>query len=185
MRVTSATTCTSRHGSGRRRTEARSCSRRRRERSSMVLLGHRPRGAPLEGHRGSGLDLPTRREELPAAQDDLQHEPSAARELVRRPRARARTTLCASFSDGARLLTLTGPGGSGKTRLALEAATDARPVIQGGRLLGRARRAARALARDGDDRADAGSEGRARRAHRRAGDAPAPRQPGAGDRGCA
>ena len=42
------------------------------------------RRAPPEGHRGSRVDLPTRPEDLPAAQDDLEHEPPAAGELVRR-----------------------------------------------------------------------------------------------------
>ena len=77
-------------------------------------------------------------ETLPAAQDDLEHEPAASRELLRGQGARAR--------GGARELRTVrgssrspGPGGSGKTRLALEAAASSCRV-QGRRLLGRPRR---------------------------------------------
>jgi class 3 adenylate cyclase len=59
-------------------------------------------------------------------------------------RERELSDVLATFERGTRLLTLTGPGGSGKTRTR-----------------------------------------RARRTHRRPGDAPPSRQPGAGDRGCA
>ena len=57
------------------------CSRRDR--------GHRPRRAPAQGFRAGGGDLPARRGPLPAAEDDLEHESPAPRELVPRPRARA------------------------------------------------------------------------------------------------
>jgi predicted ATPase len=40
--------------------------------------------------------------------------------------------VAAQLRDGARLLTLTGPGGSGKTRLAIEAATDLVPEFKAG-----------------------------------------------------
>ena len=89
----------------------------------------------------------------------------------------------ARIEDGARLVTLTGPGGTGKTRLAIEAAATLVARVQGGRLLGRARLAPRSRARHRDDRADARRQGRPRRAHRRAGDAAPARQPRAGGRG--
>ena len=48
----------------------------------------------------------------------------------------------ARIDAGARLVTLIGPGGTGKTRLAMEAASSLVRVLQGGRLLGRVRDAA-------------------------------------------
>ncbi len=70
-----------------RRTAARSFSRARP--GARRRRHHRPRRAPAQGHRGGRPDLPARRRLLPAAEDDLQHEPADAGELVRRPRRRA------------------------------------------------------------------------------------------------
>ena len=124
-------------------------------------------------------------EHLPAAQDDLEHEPAASRELVRRPGARARRRCSRGSSDGARLLTLTGPGGSGKTRLALEAAPTLVPTYKAGVFwVGLAALREPSLVTETIAQT-LGREGRARRAHRRSGDAAPARQPGAGDRGCA
>ena len=47
-------------------------------------------------------------------------------------REREREEVVRELRDGARLLTLTGPGGSGKTRLALEAATELVPAYKAG-----------------------------------------------------
>jgi predicted ATPase len=47
-------------------------------------------------------------------------------------REREREEVVGEIRDGVRLLTLTGPGGSGKTRLALEAATELVPVYKAG-----------------------------------------------------
>ena len=92
---------------------------------------HRPRRAPAQGHRRGGLDLPARRGLLPAAQDDLEHEPAPSCELL--PRAGARACECALEDRGrAPSLTLTGPGGTGKTRLALEAASTLVPEYRAG-----------------------------------------------------
>ena len=73
------------------------CDRRARR----AAAADRPRRAPAEGHRRSGLDLPARRRLLPAAQDDLEHEPPASGELLRRPRRRARRR-CSPASRTAR-----------------------------------------------------------------------------------
>ena len=50
----------------------------------------RPRRAPRQGLRRAGLDLPARRRALPAAEDDLEHEPPPPRVELRRPGARGR-----------------------------------------------------------------------------------------------
>jgi predicted ATPase len=47
-------------------------------------------------------------------------------------RQRERDELVSLLSDGTRLLTLSGPGGSGKTRLAIEAATELLPQFKAG-----------------------------------------------------
>ena len=98
-------------------------------------------------------------------------------------RERELDELCASSSDGARLVTLTGPGGSGKTRLALEAAAELVPAYKAGVFwVGLAALRDPVLVTETIAQT-LGAQRRARRAHRRARDAPAPRQPGAGDRG--
>ena len=67
-------------------TAGRCCSARRRR--SLCAGGRpdaRPRRAPIEGLRAAGSDLPARRRALPAPEDDLEHEPAPAGQLVRRP----------------------------------------------------------------------------------------------------
>ena len=86
-RATSARTCISAPGSARPVTAGRSCSPTRRRRSAdLEESAPRPRRASPEGLRAAGPDPPARLGALPAAEDDLEHEPAAARRLVRRPR---------------------------------------------------------------------------------------------------
>ena len=106
--------------------------------------------------------------------------PRPASSLVGRERELSQ--VLAKFERGTRLLTLTGPGGSGKTRLAVEAAATLVPFYKAG-VFFVGSRTSPGIACHGADRAGARREGRARRAHRRSGDAPPPRRPGAGDRG--
>ena len=88
----------------------------------------------------------------------------------------------ALLRDGARLVTLTGPGGSGKTRLAIEAAAELVPEFKAGVFwVGLAPLRDPTLVTGRRSRRP-GREGRTRRAHRRARDAARARQPGAGDR---
>ena len=69
------------------------------------------------------MDLPAGRRDVSAAEDDLEHEPAPAGVELRRPE-REVGEVAALLHEGARLVTLTGPGGSGKTRLAIEAAGE-------------------------------------------------------------
>ena len=89
------------------------------------------------------------------------------------------------FEEGARLVTLTGPGGTGKTRLAIEAASDARSRPTRRASSGSGSPLCETLRSSRRRSADAGRQERTRRAHRRPGDAAASRQPRAGDRGSA
>ena len=80
------------------------------------------------------------------------------------------------------MLNLTGPGGTGKTRLALEAASSLVPSYKAGVFwVGLASLRDPALV-IGDDRPDTRRQGRSRLPYRRERDAPPPRQPRAGDR---
>ena len=195
---------------GARRTAHRSTAPRRRGlrrrrrplRRSRRLVGPRRPGRPLQGDRRSrrcrarGLGRASA-EGHPGRGGYL----SARRRRAFRRSGRSRTRTCRArrarssgrdaeleevvsrLEAGARLVTLTGPGGTGKTRLALEAALTLVPSYKAGRLLGWARLAARSNPRDRDDRADARRQGRSRLLYRRSRAAALARQLRAGDRG--
>ena len=111
-------------------------------------------------------------------EDELEHEPPAPGvDFVGREREVSEVDEL--LLAGSRLVTLTGPGGSGKTRLAIEAAAELVGGFRDGVFwvgLAALRDTALVL-RDG--RTDARGKGRSRRTHRREGDAGRSRQPGA------
>ena len=107
----------------------------------------------------------------------------------RRPFLRRRDELAAALAQASRaevrLLTLTGPGGTGKTRLCLQIAGRARPARYARRCGGGAARDAARSAAGCRERAQAlGAERRSRRARRRQVDADRLRQLRAGRRRC-
>ena len=143
---------------------------------------HRPRRAPPEGHRpgrlasSSSETAPSRR----SRRSRTRTCPRPASSFVGREDELAE--VLSRIEQGARLVTLTGPGGTGKTRLSIEAASSLVPEYKAGVFWVGLATPPRPRARHRDDRPDAGSQGRPRRAHRRAGDAAPARQPRAGGR---
>ena len=130
----------------------------------------------LGEHRLKDFDEPTALfqvgRERPSVEHDLEHQPAAAGIVLRRPGSRTRGAPRpprerhpAGHALRSGRLGEDAPGDRSRVR--------AHPSLQGGRLLGRPRAAARLRARRRDDRADTGREGWPRRPHRRA-RAPAP-----------
>ena len=131
-RGTSATTCTSQLASRPQGTGA--SPRHGRNRVARRAARPRPsrsRRAPAARHRATRLDLPARRGSFPPLKTlSNTNLPRPASSFV--GRERELEELRARVAAGARLLTLTGPGGSGKTRLAIEAAATLVPEYEAG-----------------------------------------------------
>ena len=131
-RATSARTCTSRHGSRPRRTAGRSLL----SAATAALVARdglrRPRRAPAQGRRGAGRDLPARGRR---ASRRSRRSPTRTCRDRRAPfvgRERELAEVLARSRAARGCVTLTGPGGSGKTRLALEAAAALVPEFKAG-----------------------------------------------------
>ncbi len=129
-------TSTGRRGSRRPATAGR-CSSRRRPRALVDDASSRDLGE----HRLKDLDAPERLFQLGDGEfpplKTLYHTnlPVPATSFVGRERELAEVTCAARRDDGGCLVTLTGPGGSGKTRLALQAAADGGRRLPGRRVL--------------------------------------------------
>ena len=136
--------------------------------TTVALLDGTVALRPLGEHRLKDMSAPLALSQLlieglpdalPAAEDALPLEPPRPYHAVPRPRGRAcRGRTRCSRDTTTRLLTLTGPGGTGKTRLALRAAADASDRVPGRHLVDPARPAPRAGSRptDGRERLRAG-----------------------------
>ncbi len=160
-------------------TAARSCSRASHRRARRARAD-RPRRAPAQGHPeavpifqlGDGSFPPLKtisNTNLPRPASSFVGRDDELLEVLSR------------FEDGARLVTLTGPGGTGKTRLAIEAAATLVPEYKAGVFwVGLATLRDPALVTETIARRSAPRT--ARRAHRRPRDAAPARQPRAGDR---
>ena len=182
MRGTSVSTSTGRRGSLPPATAARCWSRRRRPRLS-ARSGLRDLGE----HRLKDLSAPERIYQL--GDDDFPALKSLYRTNLPVPATPflGRENELAEVLDlleDARLLTLTGPGGTGKTRLGLQAAAEASDRYPDGVFWVPLGAAARPRARAGDRRAGARSHGRTRRPRLRQVAAAPPRQLRARRRGC-
>ena len=177
----SARTCTWRRGSPPPATAARCSSRRRRARSSTEEL------ADLGEHRVKDFSEPVWIFQLgeerfpPLKTISNTNLPRPASSFVGREREVA--DVVELLQDGARLVTLSGPGGSGKTRLAIESAAELVPEFRNGVFwIGLAALRDPALVAETVG-ADVGGQGRPGRAHRRARAAPAAGQLRAGGGG--
>jgi predicted ATPase/predicted Ser/Thr protein kinase len=100
-------------------------------RGSAMSLREAVNYALASGTQGAADDLHALTESVPPPEADSNTNlPRPASSFVGRERELG--DVLARFGQGARLVTLTGPGGSGKTRLAIEAAATLVPEIKAG-----------------------------------------------------
>ena len=179
-RGTSATTCTSQLASRPQGTGGKSSSRPQPRRSSGCAAPPFAISASTGCATSSDPSRsPSSARLVSAAQDALEHQPPASRELLRRPRAGARGA--ARAGGGGR----PSPHPDRPGRLREDASCNrggghSRPRVRSGRVLGGSCAPARPRPRERDDRSGPRCEERARRAHRGARAARPARQPRTG-----
>ena len=136
--ATSASTSTARRGSAPPRTAVRWCDADHGSTCSRARAT-RPRRAPAQGPLRAAAPYQLGSTELPAAEDvDATTCPIVSSSML--GRETEIRELVSMLSNGSRLVTVTGPGGTGKTRLALQVAAELVGTVERRRLLGAARR---------------------------------------------
>ena len=183
-RATSDWTCTAPRASAQPDTAARSSSPRRRSAccrapssATSASTASRTSAQPLRLYQLGERDFPPLRSAQP-------NEPARSAEPAGRQGPRARGTARRS-SSSPRLVTLTGPGGSGKTRLALQVAAELVEEFRDGVFWVPLATVTDSTIWSAGGRPGDRSKGRSRRAHRRSTAVAAARQSRTGGGSCA